>query len=93
MASTFRSAAAHAFQMSNLQLFTANGLTTAIFVHDGHYFIFDSHARNDRGAPDSNGNAVLLHLQIFMNLTVTSKTFILHTNSLNYRLCFYNLYC
>ena len=37
-------------------------------MHDGHYFIFDSHARNHLGAPDSNGNAVLLQFTDFHEL-------------------------
>ncbi|XP_014679363.1 PREDICTED: uncharacterized protein LOC106819228 [Priapulus caudatus] len=42
---------------------------SAVFLNNGQYFLFDSHARNDHGLPASNGTAVLLAFNSVVDLT------------------------
>ena len=39
---------------------TANETTVAVIPRNDNYYVFDSHARNHLGVPDTNGTAVLL---------------------------------
>ena len=67
---SFLSAMQISFGLSNYCLLTLNDNTVGVWQDEfGTYYLFDSHARNVLGQPDSDGTAVLLHFEKIESLS------------------------
>ena len=56
------------FELSSQVLVTFNDLSIGLMEQNGHFFLFDSHARNALGQVCESGTSVLLHFESFNDL-------------------------
>ena len=78
---SFQDALHMSIQLSPYSILTINGQTIALLSENNHFYVFDSHARNQYGHTDPNGFAVLLnfltadHLENYLRETYHNQRF------------------